>query len=387
MLSALKLIKRRLAENYYNEARTLEKDIDAAMGIFWKDDLTNLDLMHKNVTCLCEVQHYLIHQVMAIHKSECSLQNETLLKETRVFKSKTQAFESGKRAIKQYTFVEGIDTYFIGDLHSDDASLLDAINKISLFDYVVKHIPVRIIFTGDYVDRGGNHLKLLHRILLLKWLFPTEIFLLRGNHDGGYFDKEGEIVLPYRVPEEDEDHWYFPLYMKELQENNLTLSDKLLEDYFNLFESMAYIAHIMIGEHHIMALHGGLPRPSGKEDYNYLKTMADLTDRGIVDDKEVPITHNLMWSDPDRGEDNLRRHLKRFQFTEDNFNAFVENYKISYLVRGHEAVEEGYKEHFDGRCITLFSSGETAVEYTETAYPEITPKVLRIDDEGLKHYL
>lgn len=371
----------------YRSGDELEKDMEKIISDFWTPQLSNLELFNKDMSELVEFHHFLIHQVIRIHQEETSLINQEIFSEVLQIKDSSAVMEDGKRALNQYFLGGEADYYFVGDLHSDDMSLVATLDKIDFYDRLIADENVRLVFTGDYVDRGRNHLKILQRLLMLKYLFPGYIFLLRGNHDGGHYDEEGQLVLPYRVPEVDEDHWYFPLYMEELIINNNSVDKKLLLDYFEFFDSLAYITHVMIGELHVVALHGGLPRPNVGENYDHIGSVGALTDVTIKDVHDVTILHNIIWSDPDRGGKDLRRHMKRFQYTKENFKAFSNRFGVDILVRGHEAMPEGYKEHFDGSCITIFSSGRSEAEWQETAYGFVEAKVLHIDGSGEKHYI
>ena len=71
---------------------------------------------------------------------------------------------------------------FVGDTHGD----LEATQEI-VHRYLRK--PYRIVFLGDYVDRGEHSEENIHYLLQLKSEHPDQIFLLAGNHEG-YMVKE-----------------------------------------------------------------------------------------------------------------------------------------------------------------------------------------------------
>ena len=42
---------------------------------------------------------------------------------------------------------------------------------------------MKVVFMGDYVDRGAHGPEVMSYVLSLKICFPDQIFLLRGNHE------------------------------------------------------------------------------------------------------------------------------------------------------------------------------------------------------------
>ncbi len=92
-----------------------------------------------------------------------------------------------------YGFIMKMDlepqsTLFVrADLHADLKSLLENLNTIQkegLLDENFKCRPgVKLVFLGDYADRGNYDLQLLELLALLRRENPTQVILLKGNHE------------------------------------------------------------------------------------------------------------------------------------------------------------------------------------------------------------
>src|SRR3972149_3094848 len=66
---------------------------------------------------------------------------------------------------------------FVGDTHGD----LDASQQV-IHQYLKK--PYRIVFMGDYVDRGEYSEENIQYLFGMKLKHPDQLFLLAGNHEG-----------------------------------------------------------------------------------------------------------------------------------------------------------------------------------------------------------
>lgn len=68
--------------------------------------------------------------------------------------------------------------YAISDIHGCDKLLREALTKIDLCDAQNK-----IVFLGDYIDRGPDSCQVLQRLYQLQKSYPEQISVLRGNHE------------------------------------------------------------------------------------------------------------------------------------------------------------------------------------------------------------
>ncbi len=74
--------------------------------------------------------------------------------------------------------------YVIGDIHGH-ADLLQA-----LLSQIIPHFNNndKLIFVGDYIDRGPNSKQVIDIILSLKKTYPKQIICLKGNHEQWFLD-------------------------------------------------------------------------------------------------------------------------------------------------------------------------------------------------------
>lgn len=384
-ISFLKEIKGRLLNNKYSSKEVLKSDFFKTIDIIWRDlkDLGKQDLTH-----LYKVNEFLIGAVCTIHKEEESKINESAFEENRNIQLIKDELEDGRRGHHIYSFNEAqCHYYIIGDIHSDTISIERILEKISFFHRIIHNEKIKLIFLGDYVDRGKAHLKTLQCILTLKYLFPKNIYIQRGNHDGGSF-KNGEIKLCVRMPEGEKDKDWFLPYLYNLAKSNKTFPEEMINSYLGLFDSLSILSFICNTNSILLLAHGGIPRPLKADDnpFSYINSISDLTNESIVDCLGSTIVNNIMWSDPAVTDDDLREDRKRFRFTEASFEAFRTLIGFDVFVRGHQAEPKGCKKFFKDRFITIFSSGSILVNNKninyETAYAKVEPKILEVNAEG-----
>ncbi len=334
-----------------------------------------------DLSLLCEKHTNLIDEVVDILEHEQRIILDAKMNRSRDLKQIGFESEHGTQANKICVLNDPKKEYiFLGDIHSDPTCIYRILDKINFISRYTRKKDIHLIFTGDYVDRGKNHLETLSCILLLKRMFPDAVTLLRGNHDGG-IRVNGWIKLPYRIPDEDDPLKYFPTYTEALAQKNKTFSKKMTDYYLHFFDHLPLIALVNTNNKCVMALHGGLPRPAPHygqgevnqdniEHFDHLRSAADLTSESILDYHSCSVVDNIMWSDPERVGEDLFLEKKRFRYTKKDFEIFIERFSIDYIVRGHEAHKEGIVTYFDNKLFTNFASGvfNENHENNDTAY-------------------
>ena len=68
------------------------------------------------------------------------------------------------------------DTFIVGDIHGSYHDLLRILN------YIDSHNS-KVVFLGDYIDRGCFSLECITLLFALKIMHPNKYYLLRGNHE------------------------------------------------------------------------------------------------------------------------------------------------------------------------------------------------------------
>lgn len=346
------------------------------------DDLINFISINKSFDDIEKLHVFLINQINKIHKSEISKINTKLCKNSSDAKKCLDKCEDGKIGGKIYFFSdENKVNYVFGDIHSDCQTVMEFLKVIDFVFKVQNDKNLRLIFLGDYIDRGKAGFKALELILVLKFLFRDNVFLLRGNHDGGTIISENEYKLCVGRNENTTDNDYFVASLfNKLKELNKPLD--FLDKYLNFFYSLCHLAFIKNGEETVLCVHGGIPRPRN-DNYEHLNKLSDLYDEKIIDDLKGSVIHNMLWSDP--AEDtSLIRNTRRFYFYRTHFDNFINRFDIDKIIRGHQAFDEGYKEFFDRRLISIFSSGKCKTKNEETAYKYVLPCILMLHNGNLK---
>ncbi|MCL6578629.1 MAG: serine/threonine protein phosphatase [Candidatus Bathyarchaeota archaeon] len=220
------------------------------------------------------------------------------------------------------------EALIIGDLHGDLGSLIDIFKMSNLLQKMSKNTDAILIFLGDYGDRGEYSKEIYYTVLKLKLLFPKQVILMRGNHEG----PEDLTASPHDLPVEFE----------------VKFGEKWTNVYAKIRELFACLYNAVLVEERYLIIHGGLPpRTRGIEDLAFAH----------VTHPKQRVLEDMLWSDPDdtvkevcaspRGAGRL--------FGEKVTNEVLRRFNVKILIRGHEPSKEGFKIDHHGKILTLFS--------------------------------
>ena len=84
----------------------------------------------------------------------------------------------------------------ISDLHGDLESLIRILKETNFVQKMNQNNKAILIFLGDYGDRGIHSAEVYYIVLKLKLLFPEQVILMRGNHEG----PEDLLASPHDLP-------------------------------------------------------------------------------------------------------------------------------------------------------------------------------------------
>jgi len=237
------------------------------------------------------------------------------------------------------------EAIIIGDTHGDSEAVQAIVRQENFVEKINKGLEVKIVFLGDYADRGLADVKNLETILSLLRHYPKNVILLRGNHEevnvGQYYGLLGSCLKQFGFDE----------------------GQRIFTEFNDLFEKLPAIA---VAGNGLVAVHGGVP-------VSPVKNLHDLQD------EENAV--EMRWNDPTEEIDNYAHNYKRgcyFLFGKKVFNDFMSAIGGTVLVRSHEYVARGYKLLFNDRLLTIFSNGGKS---KESGYRDfiMTPKYAKVD--------
>jgi len=199
---------------------------------------------------------------------------------------------------------------FVGDTHGD----LEATEKI-IHRYLKS--DNKLVFLGDYVDRGSASLENINFLLEQKIEHPDSLYLLMGNH-------EGYSVMSFHPA----DFWE-------------GLDTELRQRYSEVLYRLPLAASTPNG---IIALHGALPDVSNLENINQIKP----------DTREW---HQITWGDWQEREGEflgIDTYTGRPQFGQGWFEEIMSRLGKNVLIRSHQP--DAPSTMYSKRCLTIFTS-------------------------------
>lgn len=214
------------------------------------------------------------------------------------------------------------------DLHGDLGSMTRILEETGFLQRATKNSKLFLILLGDYGDRGMQSAEVYYVVLKLKLLFPEQVILMRGNHEG----PDDLPVSPHDLPVQ---------FQTRFGENWNRAYLKIRELFQHLYNA------VIIGEYYLI-IHGGLPSEA--------KNLEDLAYAHTRHPKQR-LLEDMLWSDPTEYIEEVCRSPRGAGrlFGEKITDRVLRRFNVKILIRGHEPSRDGFKIEHGGRIITLFS--------------------------------
>ncbi|XP_045511113.1 uncharacterized protein LOC123706030 [Colias croceus] len=236
--------------------------------------------------------------------------------------------------------------YAIGDLHGNLPALLAM--ESSLWPTGTALVPARLLFLGDYVDRGAFGTELLAYLFAAKLQRPTGVYLIRGNHEARDIQK------------------MFSFHTECLTKYGEVEGTKIWSAINQVFDVLPLAAVV---DDKVFCCHGGIPPP-------WVCPLISAIDKVPVPlpkpAEQSSIAWELLWNDPIRNSKitasqalelaanegfavNSRRGTAHV-FSSGALQRFLLANQLSHVLRAHELHQNGFMCQFNGRLVSVFSS-------------------------------
>lgn len=280
----------------------------------------------------------------------------------------TQVLSQGRRVFEAESRVARICSpcLVFGDTHGN---LWDLLSYQRLVWQRHPLLTQTCVFLGDYVDRGLQAVEVFLFLLCLKLVSPESVVLLRGNHE----TREMHAQFTFRAE-----------VLSKFRDNGRDMYDR----FCAVMDCMPVAGLI---DERLFCAHGGIPATVTR--IRNLRTMPSCLSH--VEDECLAAWH-ILWNDP-LDEEEMRElrqamgsesgsssggfffNVKRgtgYVFGEQAVDRFNCVNDTSHVIRAHELVMNGWRLHFGGKTITVFSSSAYTGESN-------TPACILVQDQTL----
>lgn len=244
----------------------------------------------------------------------------------------------------------------IGDIHGDYGVLSTILSKID-YERYLSDDHNKLIFLGDYIDRGHRSPQVLYTVCFLKARFPQSVILIRGNH-------EAPDEFPF--PSHD-----FPFRIMDLfgQDRSMALYYQKILPFFHAL----YLSVVI--EDCFVIVHGGVPTQLPNDGQEAIETLSSAQANYMT----CETMEEILWNDPRdsiMNEENFERSRRGIgkHFGRSVSQTWLRRLDAKVILRGHEPCE-GYKIDHQGLVFTIFTCKES--------YPNSKAAYLDIDSDQM----
>ncbi|KAH0786100.1 Ser/Thr protein phosphatase [Histomonas meleagridis] len=239
----------------------------------------------------------------------------------------TKLCEQAKEQLVETPIVMHVQApiYVIGDIHG---------NIFDLIRILVHALPPprsRLLFLGDYVDRGEYSVEVVTLLFALMCKYPNYVYVLRGNHE--FYSMNTSYGF--------------------LDEVKNQYKSKALFEVFN--DTFQYLPLVAIINNEIFCVHGGIS-PS-------LTSLSQIEKiKRPLSEYDVEYVCDFVWSDPsyDTQGYNISSRGLGVQFGVKALTDFLNNLNMTKIIRAHQCVQPGVTKFGGDLLHTVFSCSNYA---------------------------
>jgi protein phosphatase len=212
-------------------------------------------------------------------------------------------------------------TVVVGDIHGDLRALEEIFDRSGILGKIGK--GWRIIFLGDYADRGPDSLGVYEAILGLKVSHPSHVLMMRGNHEASDVISLQPHDLPANLRARYGSHWS--------------------EAYESLLKLHALLPSAAMYGDLALLVHGGV--------------FKGVSRSALVKPKRAEL-EMMLWNGPfeEIGYMSVSPRGAGARFGAAITHEALKSLGVEVILRGHSAVPRGYRFNHGGRVLTIFSS-------------------------------
>ena len=213
--------------------------------------------------------------------------------------------------------------YIFGDIHGQYSDLIRFLELTKLPP------KVRLLFLGDYVDRGENNIEVIVLLFALKIKFSKNVYMIRGNHECS------QLNQMYGFQEE---------CLARYPESGMKL-------WNTINDTLSFLPIAALINKQIFCVHGGISKDlKSFDEISKLPKGECIPNSGIMCD--------LTWSDPKKQSNPYADNDRgvAYTFNEKALDEFNQRMGIHLVCRAHQVVDAGYKFFSDNKLVTVFSA-------------------------------
>jgi hypothetical protein len=144
------------------------------------------------------------------------------------------------------------EVIIVGDIHGDPGSIISVLEQNRFIEEMEGgNKELKIVFLGDYVDRGRRSRAAIELVLDLKKRYPNNVVLLRGNHE-----EIGQSMTGYTFGKE-----LYGSFGQSSGDSPGATGERItaVKIFFAFHQFFTKLPSVLVVGNGLIAVHGGIP--------------------------------------------------------------------------------------------------------------------------------